>query len=127
MGVSGPTPTGWHHEIYNLTAPLVPDDLPQQVGLVGLPGLLFCSGAGGSHRFLSLTFSHGNGWLLSICRSFRSGCGWIEPVFEQSGDVTLDGFQLIQLQPWIDDGEDVAAGGMFVDKDSLAITVDLFF
>lgn len=49
----------------------------------------------------------------------------IQPIFEQSSDVPLDLFQLIQVQIWISNCKDVTGFRLFVNQDPPAIADDL--
>ena len=46
-------------------------------------------------------------------------------MFEQRGHVALDGFELIQVQGWVGDGEHVARPRLLVNEHALAVADDL--
>ena len=46
-------------------------------------------------------------------------------MFQQRRHVPLDGFELIQMQIRVGDGENVAGLRLFINKDSLAVTLEL--
>ena len=47
--------------------------------------------------------------------------GRIQAMFEQRRHVALDGFELVQLQVRIGNGEHVAGPGLFVNEHALAV------
>ena len=63
---------------------------------------------------------------VSFSRSRVGRRGRIQAVFQQRGHVALDGFELVQPQVRIGNGEHVAGPGLFVNEHALAVADDLF-
>ena len=54
---------------------------------------------------------------------FRVAAPAVQAVFQQLRHVALDGFELIQMQLGIGDGENVAGLGMLINKHALAVAL----
>ena len=52
--------------------------------------------------------------------------GWVEAVFKEGGHIMLNLLELVELEVRVDDGEDVAGFGLFVDEDAVTVANKLF-